>query len=458
METPNEAVKPLSYPDSKLMDRLVVAQNVSFVLASLTGAVVLCGWLIPSFGSILPEGWSLMKANTSLVILLSVIGLKLTQKKRSNLRLLICRAGAVIVLVIAVSALAGHLGGYEMWSDTLLAPDAEGEIPGRMAAHTAVFFIIMGIFMIPEKGTESVFTHSSLNTLAVLLVAIVLLVTGGYAFDALHLFGHSLYTRTSPHTLICMALLAFVVCMRMADSGFLFVFVGMGIGSRISRMVLPFALIIPFMVTGGIVYSTESLHLLSMPYAAALVTSTTSFMLLGLLMVLARKINRLEGDLLDMSLTDQLTSINNRRGFYLIGEQMFSEGRREDTALSVLFFDVDGLKKVNDTLGHEAGSELLSDFAGLLRANFRKSDVIARVGGDEFAVLGRQAELKSSLKRLDAAAAAVNGTGDKPYDIEYSVGEATTGGVDKYETFDELVARADALMYEQKLAKKALRK
>jgi diguanylate cyclase (GGDEF)-like protein len=195
-----------------------------------------------------------------------------------------------------------------------------------------------------------------------------------------------------------------------------------------------------------------------MPYAAALVTSTTSFMLLGLLMVLARKINRLEGDLLDMSLTDQLTSINNRRGFYLIGEQMFSEGRREDTALSVLFFDVDGLKKVNDTLGHEAGSELLSDFAGLLRANFRKSDVIARVGGDEFAVLGRQAELKSSLKRLDAAAAAVNGTGDKPYDIEYSVGEATTGGVDKYETFDELVARADALMYEQKLAKKALRK
>ncbi|MCB1814813.1 MAG: GGDEF domain-containing protein, partial [Candidatus Competibacteraceae bacterium] len=160
----------------------------------------------------------------------------------------------------------------------------------------------------------------------------------------------------------------------------------------------------------------------------------------------------------EISLTDELTKIYNRRGFYLLGEPILSEGRRLLMPLTILYFDLDGLKEVNDTLGHDTGSQLVLEFANLLRTTFRSSDVVARVGGDEFAVVARsrQADIMIALKRLDAAIEAANSTGEKPYQISYSVGEAASEPTAD-ESFAELVARADAVMYERKRLKKAAR-
>ncbi len=80
-----------------------------------------------------------------------------------------------------------------------------------------------------------------------------------------------------------------------------------------------------------------------------------------------------------MSLDDELTGLHNRRGFYLLGEQALQNARRSGEALTVFFFDADGLKKINDTLGHDAGSELLRDIATLLRTTFRASDIVGRL-------------------------------------------------------------------------------
>lgn len=87
--------------------------------------------------------------------------------------------------------------------------------------------------------------------------------------------------------------------------------------------------------------------------------------------------------------------LHNRRSFYLLGERTLQERQRDGRPVTVVYFDLDGLKRVNDRLGHEVGSQLVVDFANLLRANFRGSDLGARVGGDEFAVVTRntQAEL-----------------------------------------------------------------
>ncbi|HOO89599.1 MAG TPA: GGDEF domain-containing protein [Syntrophales bacterium] len=455
METEIDVIEPLGYPNVAIVKRLLVIQDVLFMITGTISVVVLAGWLVPAVGSMLPSNWSLMKANTALVILITTISMKVTQINQSGSRLLACRIGGFLVLILAGTALLGHLTGQTFMVDTMLAADSGAEMPGRMSAQTASFFFLMGLTLVLDGISDRSINYVVDLSIA-LLIAIVLMVSAGYVFDASKFFGHSMYTRTSPHTLTCMTLLAFAACTRRTDFGMFPLFMGVGIGSQTARIMLPVALILPFLIVGGGGYLVSA-NLLSQPNAAAFTASLTSFLLIGLSMVMARKINGLEHELRDMSLIDELTQIYNRRGFYLLGEHMVREGRRDGTGVTVLFFDVDGLKQVNDTLGHDAGSNLLLDFANLLKTNFRQGDVVARVGGDEFAVASRQSNFAPALKRLDAATITANNSGGKPYILSYSVGEATTEEPMGNDSFDKTVARADALMYEHKQQKKASR-
>jgi diguanylate cyclase (GGDEF)-like protein len=92
-----------------------------------------------------------------------------------------------------------------------------------------------------------------------------------------------------------------------------------------------------------------------------------------------------------LSLTDELTSLYNRRGFFVLGEQQLESARRTKLPLALLYVDVDGLKKINDTHGHAEGDRLLVDTAAILSSTFRAADIVARIGGDEFAVLAQLA-------------------------------------------------------------------
>jgi diguanylate cyclase (GGDEF)-like protein len=159
-----------------------------------------------------------------------------------------------------------------------------------------------------------------------------------------------------------------------------------------------------------------------------------------------------------MSLSDELTGLYNRRGFLLLGGQALRDARRAGRPVSVLFFDADGLKKVNDSLGHDVGSKLLLDIAALLRATFRGSDVVGRVGGDEFAVIthGRQPDLAPALRRLDDATATPNCADARPYRISLSVGQVTSDPQGE-ESLTELLDRADAAMYQAKRQRGAVR-
>jgi diguanylate cyclase (GGDEF)-like protein len=110
---------------------------------------------------------------------------------------------------------------------------------------------------------------------------------------------------------------------------------------------------------------------------------------------------------------------------------------------------------VNDSLGHEIGSRLLVEAANLLRATFRGGEVVARVDGDEFAVVThkRKDELVAALKRLDTATAAANSSDARCYRISYSMGEASIQA-EGNESFGSLVDRAHALMYGRKRKRK----
>jgi len=453
MTPPNVAGDSSGQLDLKLLYRLIVAQRVCLAVASVIAAGILSGWLVPAIGSVFPGGWTLMKANTAVVVLLSAASLLLTGSKRSDRRLLLGRLLALIVFLLAGSALLEHWTGRAFGLATLLSADSRSPMAGLMSVQTGTFFVLMAVAVVFDgkgKGIPRLIVDAS----SIGLFIVFLVVLAGYWFGALKLVGQTTLTRTSPQTLVCMALLGFAVAVRRTRSGYFSVLGGVGIGSQIARKALPFALVLPLLTVRGGLYLFTS-GVVRMEYAGGLIAALTSILVLALIVAMGRKINDLERALRDLSLVDELTGIYNRRGFSLLGEHALRDGRRASAPLTVLYFDLDGLKTVNDTLGHDVGSRLLLDFSNLLRMTFRGSDVVARIGGDEFAVVGRYRDggLAIALRRLEEATEAANRAGG-PYRISYSMGEAHRDPGDGG-TFSELVDRADAMMYERKQRKKA---
>jgi diguanylate cyclase (GGDEF)-like protein/PAS domain S-box-containing protein len=166
--------------------------------------------------------------------------------------------------------------------------------------------------------------------------------------------------------------------------------------------------------------------------------------------ITARK--RAEEALRALSLVDELTGLYNRRGFLTLGKQQLKLAGRTKKKMLLLFADTDDLKRINDTLGHPQGDQALIDIAHVLRETFRESDIIARIGGDEFVVLAPETDHANPeilAARLQRNLEAYNASGDRPYRLSLSVGVARYAPQHPC-YIDELLAQADRLMYEQK--------
>lgn len=124
--------------------------------------------------------------------------------------------------------------------------------------------------------------------------------------------------------------------------------------------------------------------------------------------------------------------------------------------MSLLFVDLDNLKQINDLLGHETGDLALRDTAEILKATFRDSDIVARMGGDEFAVLilepFRPDAEQAIVGHLENTLAAHNERGQRKYTLSLSMGIARHEP-DRPCSVGELLSRADAMMYENKKAR-----
>lgn len=157
-----------------------------------------------------------------------------------------------------------------------------------------------------------------------------------------------------------------------------------------------------------------------------------------------------------ISLTDELTGLNNRRGFYFLAEQFLKKARRDLRPVIALLIDVDGLKPVNDQHGHETGDALISDIARAIRGCFRDADVIGRLGGDEFGVIACEPETSiGAIRARLEQKLAEHSSSDRPYRLAASVGSVVS--LDPFEPLDALLARADHAMYQDKRARKAAR-
>ncbi len=164
-----------------------------------------------------------------------------------------------------------------------------------------------------------------------------------------------------------------------------------------------------------------------------------------------------EETLRNLSISDDLTGLLNRRGFLSLADRYLKSIQGKERSFLVAFFDLDGLKQINDTFGHNEGSQAIMETAEILRETFRTSDVLSRFGGDEFVVLAKDISEDGEeiiLERLQNNIEAHNAKTKHPYKLSISM------GIECYDpqnptSIDELLRNADQSMYSNKQGKKS---
>jgi diguanylate cyclase (GGDEF)-like protein len=190
---------------------------------------------------------------------------------------------------------------------------------------------------------------------------------------------------------------------------------------------------VPMIVFGAPAYPVDWFQ------ATLLVVVTCS--VAGALATVNRVTWRLTAAFREQALLDDLTGLLNRRGWQEAAERALACARRANCHVAVVAIDLDGLKELNDTMGHDEGDRLIRETARRLRPAFREEDIIARLGGDEFSLLLLDAEADEMLNALERLRAVTPASG------AFSAGVALGPAI---ETLADLQRRADLALYEAK--------
>lgn len=159
-----------------------------------------------------------------------------------------------------------------------------------------------------------------------------------------------------------------------------------------------------------------------------------------------------------MASMDELTLLSNRRGFKMLAQHALDACSRMEKPATLLFFDLNDFKQINDLYGHAEGDSALKTFADVLRIAFRESDVVGRLGGDEFVALltgSSHIETMAIMGRLKEILEERNATLHRGYAIRFSVGQIEFDAL-RHQTVDRLLADADEAMYAHKQALKRI--
>lgn len=164
---------------------------------------------------------------------------------------------------------------------------------------------------------------------------------------------------------------------------------------------------------------------------------------------------RAEAAIHTLSLADELTGLYNRRGFLAFCKQHRNSLQRTNQGGVIVYADLDGLKKINDSFGHKEGDRALIKTAELLKETFRSADVLGRLGGDEFTALAAvepEGGVERLISRLEQKFEHYNAMKLVPYKLEISIGVAQLDS-DGAQSMEDLMALADLAMYENKRCK-----
>jgi len=158
-----------------------------------------------------------------------------------------------------------------------------------------------------------------------------------------------------------------------------------------------------------------------------------------------------------LSITDELTGLYNRRGFFQFSYARLPNLSRESLRLPfIMFLDMDGLKSINDTYGHNEGDIAIAAFARVLRDALREEDIIGRIGGDEFVVFSSVKSKEDGnhvVRRIREKLDEYNKEKLHPYHVQGSIGSIVLEDTTR-ECFEAAMLSADSVLYDEKMDKK----
>lgn len=448
---------PPGQPDPIWLRRLLILQRLCLAVAALYSLATLFVWLLPPFiESFRPVVTDLSPA-LAITVLACVITLALSDPGNNAVVRHAARYFAAVPVLLSVLLLMASVYPLVPTPGLLQQLGKPSFEPGAQSPQAAAAFVFFAIVMILVR-TDSVSARHASDVLVSCLSLVALILVSQDMFGTLGLFGLTAPDLLAPRVLILFVVLTVVATLRQAEFGVFAIFLGSGIGSRIARGFAPILLLWPFLREIGEAQIGFP-KLIPAHFAPSVLTSLAVACALVLLLTIVWRINGMEKEIHDLTLRDELTGLYNMGGFYLLAEQTQRLAQRAKLPFSVLFLDLDGLKTINDHLGHNAGSAYLAETGEILRSSFRTADVKGRFGGDEFVVAGQfsAVAIEMAATRLRTAAAQHNAQPGRRYPLSFSIGYVTAEYYST-ETLRQLVAKADVLMYEDKRQRKALRR
>lgn len=422
-------------------------------LVILISATDFVAWLMPGPGWTVLSTWLPMQPMSATSALLSALSLMFLGTGRTNWRRLVSPMLAGVVLLLAALILLNYSLPNLPDSVVDFIRSNNLSFPAGMTPQSAGTFALLGLTMLAMTAENRVTIWLS-DVLALCLCMASLTLVSGYLYGKWSIFGTPVPVATLRGTLLCLSLLTLLTVLRRAENGIFSIYTGSGHGGKLARVLSPILLVAPFLREAS---RARIIGVGKMPphYVTALLASSASILSIALLLYLVWRINSMESEIHALALRDELTGLNNLRGFKLLAGQAMRLAQRSKVPFSVMYVDLDGLKPINDSLGHHVGSQYISEAAETLRETCRETDVLGRIGGDEFAVAGQfsRRAMAAVAQRLKENCARKNLLEDRQYVLGLSIGHATRDETNKL-TLDELMATADEAMYDAKRLKK----
>jgi diguanylate cyclase (GGDEF)-like protein len=451
MPTLTQVLSP-SQPDQAKLNKLVVIQRVLLGVVALIAVASLAAEFVPALATMGPQGWLQMRGDACIAELFCVLGLALAEHGRPRQMLVASLILSVVLTVLATTVLIEIALHISIGIDSSAVTSLRSAHPGDLSVYLAVAFALLGLTTILIRIREGFAAHAADFFVSTLCLLALIMVSGSLLTAISPLSGPA-GNPAEPLTILCLAFLAFVAITRRAEHGVFTILLGSGMGSVIARIAAPIVLVLPFLGEAARTRIIPS-HLVRAEFAGAIGASLAAGAAFGIVVYFAWRMNGLDEKVRDLALRDEVTGLYNTRGFHLLAMQAMRQAHRSQLPFSLLFIDMDELRQIKHSLGMTTASGYMAEMAGLLKATFRDTDILGRIGGDQFVVAGHFSEKAVSIlvQRLQEVVNYRNSDPGWAYSITFSVGYVTADPELK-ESLDELIAKADKAVYRHKRRK-----